>query len=241
MLSLLAIGCGPAPAKSSPRNSSGDMAVRSAWVGGIVGVWTPPDGSAPKASIILHQGHNSFSSIYPNTGGDYDQDLRPAAEAFATAGYVVYGVEMPVGPHTNTTLAEFKAATLHLLDNIIDHRKPVYMVGLSGGGWTTTLMTVTDARIAKGYSVSGDAPIELYKRPEPWPATDPEHLYYDSLTFSQQAGSRLLHIYNYYEPCCLYGISGDIGYAYATDYTAFSHRISPWAVNYIIQDLATLQ
>ena len=41
-----------------------------------------------------------------------------------------------------------------------------YMVGISGGGWTTTLYSAIDPRITQSYSIAGSLPLYLRSSPE---------------------------------------------------------------------------
>lgn len=191
------------------------------WRGGLVGVWEPA--GAPVGKLILHQGHDCFD------GCRYGASLAPVAARFAAAGFIVYGLEMPPLPHDGP-MTRFTDPVTALLDAI----GPAYMVGLSGGGWTTTIMTARDARILRGYSVAGDLP--------PWVpgggGDDWEQINTDYRATYDAAGSRLLHIYNFYEGGPMSGITGDIGVAYVNDYTATSHTITPWATDFIVADIA---
>lgn len=188
--------------------------------GGLVGVWSPQ--GEPKGNIILHQGHDTFDGRgYPSS------NLVPIAEKLAQAGYAVYGMEMPQRPHDGRPLSDFTAPVINLLNTI----GPSYMIGLSGGGWTTTVVTSMDTRIIKGFSIAGDAPLEI--RPATWPI-DAEQLLVDYRPVYDKAGERLVHIYNFNDPCCFSGIQGDTGYTYVTDYTHAEHKISEWAAEYVI-------
>lgn len=206
------------------------------WVGGLVGVWEPT--GTPRGVMILHQGHSKFDAPEYRPAS-----LVPVAEQFAAAGLLVYGFEMPPGDHgiDRGPIERFYAPVLNLID-AIPGDLPIYMAGLSGGGWTTTTVTAISPRIVRGYSVAGDAPLDVWAGARDW-----EQTYFDLRALYAQAGSRLLHIYNFYDPCCWEGISGDTGYAYVTDYTRpanpdekAAHSISPWAIEFILTDIASI-
>lgn len=218
---LLLSACGSA-------SDSGDHSEPHNMTGGLVGVWNP-DGE-PKGQIILHHGHDTFDGKNDPTG-----NLIPVAEKFAAAGYVVYGMEMPPLPHDGRPLSDFTDPVAALLDAI----GPAYMIGLSGGGWTTTVVTATDERIIKGFSVAGDVPMDMRDQADPNTYGDWEQhsLGLDYRALYEQAGDRLLHIYNFADPCCFSGIQGDIGYPYETDHTHSEHKISDWAVEVILLTL----
>lgn len=197
--------------------------------GGLIGVWSPE--GEPRGAIILHQGHDTFTGANDPAGNPV-----PVAERLAAAGFVVYGMEMPPMPHDGRPLDDFLAPVAALLDEI----GPAYMIGLSGGGWTTTVMTARDARIIKGYSVAGDAPLDIWMLSPDDPGRDWEQMQVeDYRSLYDLAGERLLHIYNWADTCCFYGIQGDTGYPYVTDYTVRRHTISPWAVDFILSDIGT--
>jgi hypothetical protein len=197
------------------------------WRGGHVGTW-PPEGPA-QGVLLLHHGHSAFD------GGTYAPgNLIPVAEAFQAAGFLVYGVEMPPGKHDGLPIEQFVQASQTLLDMIeaMDPHMPVYMVGLSGGGWTTTVMTAIDARITRGYSVAGDHPVESVERGD-WE----QHIMDYPLLYAM-AGDRLQHIYIWEDECCFAHVTGDIGTDYVLDRSTRDHTISPWAIHWILDDIA---
>lgn len=193
----------------------------------VVGKWSPPGES--RGTIILHQGHDTFYGSY--TPSD---NLMPVVEKLVAAGYTVYGVEMPPMPHDGLPLSAFTETVYKLLDDI----GPAYMVGLSGGGWTTTLVTATDARIIRGYSVAGDIPEDM--RILPRDKGDYEQWQVDYRQLYEMAGSRLMHIYNEVDNCCFDGITGDVGYPYKVfnDNNGI-HKISDEAISWILNDIET--
>lgn len=202
---------------------SGESNSNTTWNGGIWSVWSPatPNGKA----IILHQGHSPFNYA--------DHDLTGVAQQFSDAGFVVYGMEMPFpSPHDSGPLSKFTDPVTKLVDELTKQGLKTYMVGLSGGGWTTTVVTYLDPRIIKGYSVAGDHPTESYMGD--WESKNPPAPYKDM--YAATSG-RLVHIYNWDDPCCFARIQGDIGGEYVTDYTTQRHEISAWAVSYIISDI----
>lgn len=221
LIAVLA-ACGAAASSEDEGSTSNQN-----WRGGLVGVWEPA--GEPIGKIILHQGHAPFSA--PEYA---PADLRPVAASFAAAGYVVYGMEMPPPPHDGRPLIEFTAHVSALLDAI----GPAYMVGLSGGGWTTTVVTAADPRIVRGYSVAGDSPIDVWGAHLPNFGRDAEQHLVDYRALYAMAGDRLMHVYNWVDPCCWDRIAGEIGYPYVTDYSASDHAITPWAVDFIVSDIA---
>jgi len=210
---LLLYGCG--------QYSSDPLPLR----GGLIGVWEPEQ--QPIGVFILHQGHTRFDSPGP-------ADLVPVARRFRDAGYIVYGFEMPEHSANNAEglpIETFFAPVLQLID-ALPGDLPIYMAGLSGGGWTTTVVTSMSERIVKGYSVAGDAPLDIPQVGRDW-----EQLQFDYRQLYSIAGSRLIHIYIKDDPCCWSNIVGDVGYFYVTDFTNPGHAISEWSMNFILSDV----
>ena len=193
------------------------------WRGGLIGVWEPI--GQPRGVFIVHQGHAPFSAP------DYQPaNLIPVVEQLRDAGFLVYGFEMPPGDH-GPPIERFYQPVLDLIDTI-PTEIPIYMTGLSGGGWTTTVVTSHSSRIVRGYSVAGDAPLDVWIGPRDW-----EQLQVDYRVLYAQAGTRLMHIYNFNDSCCFWGISGDIGYAYVTDPGIRQHAVTQWAIDFILSDI----
>ncbi len=175
-------------------------------------------------NIILYQGHS--------TEGWGTNGLAEVKSRFEAAGYTVYVLEMPeVGTlHTVGPISKFLEPVYALLDEI----GPSYMVGLSGGGWTTTVVTATDSRIIKGFSIAGDTPLEVWEGEPDWEQSNPP---YDYRTMYEMAGDRLERIYIWNDPCCFDHIEGDVSYPYITDFTTMTHELSSWTTNYILSRL----
>jgi len=98
-----------------------------------------------------------------------------------------------------------------------------HMIGLSGGGWVTTLYSAIDPRIEKSFSVAGSVPIFLRHTP---PSNFGDHEqtlpelyrianYLDLYVMASFGENRnFIQIFNKYDPCCF---SGD----YYTTYEKF--------------------
>lgn len=214
--------------------------------GGLIGVVQPTGDKstwvcdqAPCGYFILHQGHDCFNDCTPSDG--IDDSLEPRAEQLAAAGFVVYKFQMPPFPHTGPS-ERFYQPVLDLI-NTLPNDLPIFMAGLSGGGWTTTVSTAMTPRIERAYSISGDAPwnpsaercaeishlqnpeFELCNPPFPW------------MQLYSMAGVRLLHIYNFNEGGTYSGHTEPLGYAYVNDTVATAHYMSEHAANCIIIDI----
>jgi hypothetical protein len=141
--------------------------------------------------------------------------------------------------------------SLNYLDENFDFDS-YYMVGISGGGWTTVLFSAIDDRILQSYSVAGTFPIFMrsdsknigdYEQiiPELYAITN-----YLELYILNSYGDDRIHvqIFNNNDPCCFSGnISGiydhkinerliklDKGNFFLyTDYTHNEHKISEYS------------
>jgi len=92
----------------------------------------------------------------------------------------------------------------------------VAMVGLSGGGWTTTLVAALDPRVDRSYPVAGSMPLALHdsgdyeqRHPRLYAAATYPDLY---VLGALGASRRQIQILNRYDPCC-FGGTGDEAYA----------------------------
>jgi hypothetical protein len=99
-----------------------------------------------------------------------------------------------------------------------------YMVGISGGGWTTAFYSALDTRINKNYPVAGTAPMYLrFNNPQNMGDYEQMHpdLYdvveyldqYIMASYGEERGQ--LQIFNKYDPCCFSG----------TEYTTYESKI----------------
>lgn len=129
-------------------------------------------------AVIYHAGHPGMT----------ESDWK-AVNALTAAGFSVYILDMPLSginppptvhvPHLGTVsltthehLAQLTGITqgspiryfiepVIAVSNILESSgyETVYMVGLSGGGWTTTVAAAIDPRIAASYPVAGSTPL----------------------------------------------------------------------------------
>jgi dienelactone hydrolase len=183
---------------------------------------------APRGFVIVHGGH-----------GDVEDQLRPLMESLARSGYVVAVMNMPLlGWNPQPTVHTAGHGTLLLtshnvlallpgpagrtlrwfLDPVIaavDQGRAmgfesVDMIGLSGGGWTTTLSAALDRRIRRSFDVAGSLPI--YLRSQPRDQGDFEQLlpslyrladYQDLYVLGAlEPGRRHAQVFNDHDPCC---------------------------------------
>jgi hypothetical protein len=179
--------------------------------------------------MVYHQGHR----------GDFITGIE-TIKALLNKGYAVMGVSMPLLGMNNQPVVHLerfgrfhvtKHAHLKLLDNPIsfflepitvalNHAESfkysrIGMIGISGGGWTTTLYASVDPRIRHSYPVAGSLPIYLrsdsgrdwgdYEQtlPDLYEIANYPELY---VMGSYGEGRRQLQILNQYDSCCFAGI-----------------------------------
>lgn len=195
-----------------------------------------------KKLMVYHQGHR----------GDFIKGIN-TIKAFLEQGYAVMGVSMPLLGMNNqpiVTLERFgrfhvtRHMHLKLLENPISFfMEPIavalnyakrykyeqtHMIGISGGGWTTTIYAAIDPRIVHSYPVAGSYPIYLrsdsgrdwgdYEQtlPDLYKIANYPELY---IMGSFGKGRRQVQILNKYDSCCFAGIK------YRTYETAVSQAV----------------
>lgn len=192
--------------------------------------------------LIYHGGHD----------GDFIV-AKDLIELFLKNGFAVIALAMPLETPNNRPVVELKGIgkiqlTFHeqlkflkmksghpvqlFLTPVtvcLNYAQPlgytsVYMAGLSGGGWTTTIYSALDPRITRSYPVAGTLPLHLredrtrlnsahgaadwgdYEQsiPELYAIANYLDLY---ILSSVGNGRKQLQILNKYDPCCLGGES----------------------------------
>jgi hypothetical protein len=219
--------------------------------------------------VIWHMGHSSDLGI---AGG------QDTIQHMLSAGFTVIGLWMPgygesTGPLTNhdQVLSSFPAgSSMHDgLEPIRFFLEPtiasinwaeangfadVSMIGLSGGGWTTTVMAALDARIKYSVPVAGSLP--LYMRTSRDEGDSEQRSpglfriagYPDLHTLAALEPNRAqLQVLNLYDSCCFAGIRyreyepkvktalteiGDTGtWNVYLDETHYEHQVSRYALD----------
>lgn len=197
------------------------------WTGGIIGVWEPA--STPIGVMILHQGHDCFSTYTCVNGYTPapQHDLERVRAAFVAAGLVVYGVEMPAGEHTSGPSEKYLQPAIDAVNaaGIKYPGLPILMSGLSGGGQTTTVITGMLPQITHGYNVEGG------DYGSHWEQANPP-LPYPTLYAASQGRFTYIAIPGNGGPC-----PTGVTYNCVNDPTARSHTFSDWSANYIISQL----
>lgn len=136
--------------------------------------------------VVLQNGHGCSFNEPPETPGHPSVGLRRAIAEFLTNGFSVLAVFMPRGsPHdcryrthdemfriqvsSGNPIKFFLEPTAVFLNYLAQRSQsddfPSYgeynMVGLSGGGWATTLYAAIDPTIVSSFSVAGSLPLYL--------------------------------------------------------------------------------
>lgn len=191
--------------------------------------------------IIYHQGHQSSSLRGPDSHS-FEQD-KEIIRKFLDKNYSVLIFSMPGMGMNNEPVVEITnlgKITLNshnhfkLIENETTHPikffiEPVIitlnqieknynfesfnMVGLSGGGWSTIVISALDDRIQTSYSVAGSFPIWMRSAPSDfgdYEQTIPE--FYKIANYEELyimgaygEGRKLVLFYNEFDPCCFPG------------------------------------
>ena len=192
--------------------------------------------------IIFHQGHDSIS-LNGFDNHSFDQDI-PIIQNFLDKNYSVLIFSMPgKGMNNEPIINHEKFGTFKLnshnhfefLESQTFHPlrfflEPVVvtlnqieknftfdsfaMIGISGGGWTTVLVSAIDDRIDESYSVAGSFPIWLRFDSRDfgdYEQTIPEFYeianYLELYVLSSYDDRSLILFYNEFDSCCF---SGDV-------------------------------
>jgi len=226
--------------------------------------------------IVFHQGHDGHFEL-----------SREIILRFLKRGFSVAAFSMPLlGPNNtpqifvrgigNITLTAhpqlafltpnqghpvryFLEPVIVSLNKLAPAYSDVSMVGISGGGWTTTLVAALDPRIRHSFPVAGSYPLALLP-PGHWgdyeqtrPAIYKMAGYLDLYVMGAFGeGRQQVQILNMYDPCCFNGRLSDSykhivsdrvsslgsgSYTALIDETHQEHKISGWAVKQILERL----
>jgi pimeloyl-ACP methyl ester carboxylesterase len=140
--------------------------------------------------VVVHLGH--YCTFYDGPGsGQTDRGIQKTINRLLSEGFSVLAVYMPhlrpddcTSQHDQmfrmaTTGSPMKfflepvAVSLNYLERH-EHYQEFSMVGLSGGGWTTTIYAAIDPRITASFPVAGTIP--LYLRYESYPHDKEQYL-----------------------------------------------------------------
>jgi hypothetical protein len=110
---------------------------------------------------------------------------------------------------------------LAILDRYIERDEVVAMTGLSGGGWTSTVLSSIEPRIQLTYAVAGSLPFSVRSEAESdlgdweqWlPGIFPRYGYLDLYVLGTFTGRTVVNVYNTADPCCFAARRGFISWA----------------------------
>ena len=231
--------------------------------------------------IIYHQGHS---------GGFING--KNVIEKFVNSGFSVAAFSMPLIGLNNQPTVElenlghvkfFKHNQLVLLEsddfssmtyffspvnttlNYVENNftfDEYSMVGISGGGWVTTVYSAIDDRITKSFSVADSLPFSLRNTEADvgdYEQFNPKFYaiaYYLELYVMSSFGENQKHtqIINEYDPCCFSGNyeensypdlvnqfllnNGPGNFELITDDTHFEHKISDYSIEQILKNIS---
>ena len=174
--------------------------------------------------------------------------------------------QFPLLEHSKFSPMKYFVEPITLSLNYIDKNydyDDYYMVGISGGGWTTVLYSAIDERISQSYSVAGSYP--LYLRQEVKNLGDYEQNnpdiyrisnYLELYTMSSFGNDRkLVQLFIYNDPCCFqaelyekfpYGeiiqnrleiLGGEGKFSVFLDNSTNQHEISDHALGLILDEM----
>jgi hypothetical protein len=170
--------------------------------------------------------------------------------------------EMPfLDPITDgSPIRYFVEPVIVMINEFVDKKiTDISMVGLSGGGWTTTLAAALDTRIAQSYPAAGSVPMVIrFAQADSWgdyEQIEPS-LYaiadYPDLYVLGASGRRQLQVLNEHDPCCFSGdhrslyepqvkaalqSAGGGAFDVYLDLTNREHSISRTAFDVIVTDI----
>ena len=228
--------------------------------------------------IIYHQGH----------GGDFIEGKKLIGQLLES-GFTVVGAAMPLLGLNNNPVVDLPGLGLRslvehnqlpflavqegiavkyfvepivVLINYLSAEKDYsafHMVGISGGGWTTTLAAAVDERIKNSFSVAGTEPLIFSDvLPTEYEQVTPELFsrvsYFDLYLLSAFGQERShIQVHNAYDPCCNRGKNvaiyeetlkrraleiGGGEFGVVIDETHAEHKISSFVADYILEKLA---
>jgi hypothetical protein len=227
--------------------------------------------------VIYHAGHAPYGEL----------DSR-VVETLAARGYDVIVLEMPlVGVNSEPLTVElpngpvaisrhdhmayldamtpgspiryFIEPVIAMLNEYAATYDDITMIGVSGGGWTTTLATAIDTRIDRSYPVAGTLPLAVHFAREDawgdWEQTEPS-IYaiadYVDLYVLGAHERRQMQVLNQFDPCCFSGdhraiyepqvqaaieASGGGSFDVFLDSDNRQHSLAPRALDAILQDM----
>ena len=212
--------------------------------------------------IIYHNGHGPYSvDLYEG---------KNTIRFFLEKGYPVLVVSMPLEAINNNPTVivdeepilldnhtKFKfivseefnplsyffeplAVILNFLDKEYEFKK-YHLMGISGGGWTSTIYPAIDIRISKSFAVSGSLPLFLSSNSQnigDYEQLDPN--LYETANFlelyimsSYGQNREFVQVFNKYDPCCF---SGTLFHVYENNVKDILRNLNSGTFDIILDD-----
>jgi len=187
----------------------------------------------PRGTVIYHQGHR----------GDVIHGYG-TIKFFVESGYNVAAFAMPTESHSSLPLCSFVSPVLRFLN--LDLVKPVFMVGISGGGWTTSVVAAMTNKLTRSYPVAGTLPLDVHSNADgkrDWEQLEVARIlgYRPLYRLAVQGG---ITIYNDQDPCCFAinqekatSVFESVPYWKAVVVHNSKHSISKKALDIILKDI----
>lgn len=158
---------------------------------------------------LLDRGHPVVYFDMPLDGGNNRPRIELASGLIQLESHEQLKLLLPEAGHPVKLLLEPVIVALNQVEEA--GAVPVWMVGISGGGWTTTLAAAIDPRIRQSFPVAGSQPFYVREitrnRHGDYEQTVPE--LYEVANYLEfyvlgawGEGRRQLQILNEFDPCC---------------------------------------
>jgi pimeloyl-ACP methyl ester carboxylesterase len=144
------------------------------------------------------QGENRYFA--PAVGLDPDA-------VHATGAHDTIGTSASFTPTNGSPLQYFLTPALAALDWVLSQRSYAKVVvgGISGGGWTTTMLAALEPRITHSYAIVGSVPLPYRDKPREgdWEQYAVPFDYLDLYAMAvAEPGRKAWLLYNANDPCC---------------------------------------
>lgn len=200
---------------------------------------------------LINAGFTVAAANHTGYGDNYCPKGSPLL-AWCDVGWGAYDVPLPMRVHFSPLVAAINHGIRE------SGFEDIAMIGLSAGGWLTSVMAAVDRRIVLSYPVAGFMPPYLQEEGEQPPNQTYEPLFaaasmLDQFVLAADApGRRQLQIFNRYDRCCYGNIRAQLyepavkqrvrdvnggAFDVRIDETHARHKISRWALDQIIRDI----